>query len=157
MALAHVKVISCVFGARVGQKPLPGNARDHIENIDNEEEIQFGDDIKIEKWNQVDGSRNGIILVWSTDLQQRSQSLTLGWKKVFLTRCAEKLHHLGKKWILSSVLYHNENGHKINEIYIPSRMHSFIHIYSFKMKPEPEHLQKCYLSQLSLGSIPRAW
>lgn len=63
MALAHVKVISCVSGARVGQKPLPGNARDHIENIDNEEEIQFGDDIKIEKWNKVDGSRNGIILV----------------------------------------------------------------------------------------------
>ena len=34
-----------------------------IETIDNEEEIQFGDDIKIEKWNKVDGSRNGIILV----------------------------------------------------------------------------------------------
>ena len=27
----------------------------------------------------------------------------------------------------------------------------------YKMKPEPEHLQKCYSRQLSLGSIPRAW
>lgn len=37
-----------------------------VENIDNEEEIQFGDDIKIEKWNKMEQSgwfRNGIILV----------------------------------------------------------------------------------------------
>ena len=27
-----------------------------VENIDNEEETQFGDDINIEKWNKVDGS-----------------------------------------------------------------------------------------------------
>ena len=27
-----------------------------VENIDNEEEIQFGDDIKIEKWNKMEQS-----------------------------------------------------------------------------------------------------
>lgn len=27
-----------------------------VENIDNEEETQFGDDINIEKWSKVDGS-----------------------------------------------------------------------------------------------------
>lgn len=103
-----------------------------IENIDNEEEIQFGDDIKIEKWNKVDGSRNGIILVWSTDLQQRSQSLMLGWKKVFLIRSAEKLYIVLEKsefWALSCIIMKMVTR-SMKYIFLQECIHSFIYIRS---------------------------